>query len=152
MRSGNPALSAKAFERFDVYEPTRTMTVEGTATKTGMLLVLVVAAAGVTWTMFQNSPGGVMPWMIGGGLGGFVLALVTIFKRNWAPVTAPLYAVAEGLFLGGISAYYNSFYNGIAFQAACLTFGTLFAMLIAYRTGLIRATENFKAGVIAATG
>ena len=152
MRSGNPALSAKAFERFDVYEPTRTMTVEGTATKTGMLLVLVVAAAGVTWTMFQNSPGGVMPWMIGGGLGGFVLALVTIFKRNLAPVTAPLYAVAEGLFLGGISAYYNSFYNGIALQAACLTFGTLFAMLIAYRTGLIRATEKFKAGVVAATG
>lgn len=151
MRTGNPVLTAGAFERYDVYEPARTMTIEGTAAKTGMLLVLAVASAAATWVTLLEG-GAVMPWLIGGALGGFALALVTIFKREWAPYTAPAYAVAEGLFLGAISAMYNHIYNGIVFQAACLTFGTLLAMLIAYRAGWIRATQKFRAGVFAATG
>ncbi len=88
-------------------------------------------------------------YLWGGLIGGFVLALVTIFKKEWAPVTAPLYALVEGLFLGAISALYNHMYEGIVTQAVMLTFGTLFALLMAYRSGLIKATENFKLGVVA---
>jgi len=93
-----------------------------------------------------------MPWMIGGILGGLVTALLTIFKRSWAPITAPLYALLEGLALGGISAFFERSYHGIAAEAVGLTFSVLFVMLIAYKTGVIRATERFKLGVIAATG
>src|SRR3546814_12782480 len=78
--------------------------------------------------------------------------MVTILKKEWAPVTAPMYALVEGLFLGGISAVFEAKYPGIAFQAVLLTFGTLFALLMAYRSVLIKATENFKMGVVAATG
>src|SRR5690606_37262000 len=78
--------------------------------------------------------------------------LVTVFKKQWAPVTAPMYALVEGLFLGAISAMFNHLYEGIVMQAVLLTFGTLFALLLAYRSGLVRATENFKLGVVAATG
>jgi uncharacterized YccA/Bax inhibitor family protein len=78
--------------------------------------------------------------------------MVTIFKKTWSPVTAPIYAVCEGAFLGGISAMFEMQYPGIVFQAIVGTFGTLFALLAAYRSGLIKATENFKLGVVAATG
>ena len=153
MRSSNPVLSAKAFEQYDYYESTGTMTVEGTAMKTGILLVLVITSAAFTWTKLLANPQAAMPWMIGGAIGGFVLALVTVFKKDWAMYTAPMYALAEGLFLGGISALYNTaYYEGIVFQAALLTFGTMITMLIAYSTGLIRATQRFRAGVVAATG
>jgi len=81
-----------------------------------------------------------------------VLALVTTFKKTWSPVTAPLYALVEGFFLGAISAMFNARFEGIVFQAVLLTFCTLFALLFAYRSGLIKATENFKLGVVAATG
>ncbi|MFP6765192.1 MAG: Bax inhibitor-1/YccA family protein [Planctomycetaceae bacterium] len=151
MRSGNPALNAKAFERFDVYEQSSTMTIEGTATKTAILLAVVVTAAWFTWnqSLQQNPIAG--PLMFGGAIVGFITAFVTIFKKQWAPITAPVYAAAEGLFLGGISAIFEAGYPGIAVQAMGLTFGTLFGLLLAYRTGLIRATENFKLGVFAAT-
>jgi uncharacterized YccA/Bax inhibitor family protein len=87
-----------------------------------------------------------------GGLGGFIAAMVTIFKKQWAPVTAPIYAVLEGLLLGGISAVFELRYPGIAFESVALTFGTLFALLFLYRTGIIRVTEKFRLGVFAATG
>src|SRR6267143_1456021 len=90
--------------------------------------------------------------MIGGLFGGFVVALVTIFKKEWSPVTAPVYALLEGLALGGISAMFELRYPGIAIQAVGLTFGTLFVLLLAYKSGIIRATQGFKVGVIAATG
>ncbi len=93
-----------------------------------------------------------MPYLVGGGIAGFVLALITTFKMSWAPFTAPLYALAEGLVLGGMSAMIESQYPGIAVQAVAMTFGTLACMLLAYRAGVIRATERFKLGVIAATG
>ena len=152
MRSGNPALNSKAFERFDVFEPTQAMTIEGTTIKTGFLLVLAAITAAFTWVQFTNGGPAAMPLMWGGAIGGLVLAIATIFKPTWAPVTAPGYAMAEGLFLGGISAMYNSFYDGIVFQAVVLTFTTLLSMLIVYRAGWVRATEKFKAGVFAATG
>jgi uncharacterized YccA/Bax inhibitor family protein len=151
LRTSNPALNEKAF-RGEVAMGDA-MTLQGTVNKTGVLLLCVVATAAWTWGVgHSNQPEAVMPWMIGGLLGGLVTALVTIFKHNWAPLTAPIYALFEGLVLGGISAIYERSYHGIAPQAVGLTLGVLFVMLIAYKTGVIRATEKFKLGVIAATG
>ena len=151
MRTSNPALNEKAFKgQVAIGEA---MTLQGTVNKTGLLLLCVVATAAWTWGLaHSNTPEAVYPWMIGGILGGFVVALVTIFKKTWAPFTAPLYALLEGLALGGISAVFEKTYHGIALQAVGLTLGVLFVMLLAYKTGLIRATQGFKIGVIAATG
>jgi uncharacterized YccA/Bax inhibitor family protein len=90
--------------------------------------------------------------MMLGLLGGFVVALVTTFKMSWAPVTSPIYALLEGLALGGISAIFELKYPGIAMEAVALTFGTLFVMLLIYKTGLIKVTQKFRIGVVAATG
>jgi uncharacterized YccA/Bax inhibitor family protein len=151
MRTSNPALNEKAFKgQVAIGEA---MTLQGTVNKTGFLLLCVVATAAWTWGLsHSNAPEAAIPWMTGGILGGFVVALVTIFKRNWSPFTAPIYALLEGLALGGISAIFELRYPGIAIQAVGLTFGTLFVMLLAYKTGIIRATQGFKVGVIAATG
>ena len=152
LRTSNPALNEKAF-RGDVAVGGEAMTLQGTVNKTGVLLLCVVATAAWTWGLAHSpTPDAFVPWMIGGLLGGMATALVTIFKRSWAPITAPLYALLEGLVLGGISAFFERSYHGIAIQAVGLTFGTLFVMLFAYKTGVIRATQRFKLGVIAATG
>ena len=151
-RTSNPALNEKAF-RGEVTLGGEAMTLQGTVNKTGLLLLCVVATAAWTWGLgHSDTPQAAIPWMIGGILGGLVTALVTIFKRSWAPITAPLYALLEGFALGGISAFFERSYHGIAIQAVGLTFGVLFVMLFAYKTGVIRATERFKLGVIAATG
>lgn len=151
MRTSNPALNEKAFKgQVAIGEA---MTLQGTVNKTGVLLLCVVATAAWTWGLSRSpAPEAVGPWMIGGLIGGFVVALVTIFKKNWSPFTAPIYALLEGLALGGISAIFEKTYPGVAIQAVGLTLGTLFVMLLAYKTGMIRATQSFKIGVIAATG
>jgi uncharacterized YccA/Bax inhibitor family protein len=154
MQTANPVLSNKTFDGFPgLANQENTMTVGGTVNKTGVLLVCVLASAAWTWSrFFTGHPSAVMPYLVGGGIVGFVLALITTFKMSWAPFTAPLYALAEGLVLGGLSAMLESQYPGIAIQAVAMTFGTLACMLLAYRAGVIRATERFKLGVIAATG
>lgn len=157
MRSGNPALNANTFNQFHEMSSADStqMTIRGTANKTMILLGLAIGTACLTWSQVaQGNIAGAMPWMIGGAISGFVLALIISFKADWAPVLAPLYALAEGLFLGGISAVINAQFpdTNIALQAVALTFGTMFTLLIAYQSGLIRATENFKLGVFAATG
>lgn len=151
MRTSNPALNERAFKGQVAFG--EAMTLQGTVNKTGLLLLCVVIAAAWTWGLtHSNQPEAAMPWMIGGVLGGFVVALVTIFKQNWAPFTAPLYAILEGLALGAISAFFDKMYPGVAIQAVGLTFGTLFVMLLAYKSGIVKATQGFKIGVIAATG
>jgi len=162
MRSGNPALKDSTF--LDLSRGTtvvggnsEVMTLNGTVNKTGILLLLTVLTAAYSWSQVDfgmgTQPSGAFSVYLWGGLiGGLVFALATIFKKEWAPVTAPLYALSEGLFLGAISAMYNHVFDGIVQQAVLLTIGTLFAMLMAYRSGLIKATEKFKTGVIAATG
>jgi uncharacterized YccA/Bax inhibitor family protein len=150
-RTSNPALNEKAFQGQVALG--QAMTLQGTVNKTGLLLLCVVATSAWTWGLAHSpAPEDAMPWMIGGIIGGLVTALVTIFKKNWAPLTAPLYALLEGLVLGGISAFFEKSYPGIAIEAVGLTIGTLLVMLMAYKTGVIRATERFKVGVIAATG
>jgi uncharacterized YccA/Bax inhibitor family protein len=151
MRTSNPALTEKAFRGQVAIGDA--MTLQGTVNKTGLLLLCVVATAAWTWGLSHSeAPGAALPWMMGGVFGGFVVALVTIFKKEWSPITAPVYALLEGLALGGISAILERTYPGVAMQAVGLTFGTLFIMLLAYKTGMIRATQKFKLGVIAATG
>ncbi|ADV27882.1 hypothetical protein Psesu_2046 [Pseudoxanthomonas suwonensis 11-1] len=158
MRSGNPALKESTFLDLGsgtvVSRDGGAMTLNGTVNKTGILLLLAVLTASFAWSQVQVTEYGVtgMGYVWGGLIGGFILALVTIFKKEWAPVTAPAYALVEGLFLGAISSMFEARYPGIVMQAVMLTFGTLFALLFAYRSGLIRATENFKLGVVAATG
>ena len=150
-RSNNPVLKEKVFA--GEIATGETMTIQGTVNKTGLLLLFVVVAAAWTWGLSHSeTPEAAYPWMLVGALIGFITALVTVFKMNWAPLTAPIYAVCEGLFLGGISAIFERRYPGIAIQAVSLTFGVLFVLLIAYKTGIIRATRGFKLGVIAATG
>jgi len=115
--------------------------------------LFVVVTAAWTWGLSHSeTPEVAYPWMLGGLLGGFVVALVTVFKKTWAPLTAPIYALCEGLALGGISAFFERSYPGIAVQAVSLTFAVMFVMLLAYKTGIIRATRGFKLGIIAATG
>src|SRR6185369_3780535 len=151
MKTSNPALSANTF-RLPYAEMGETMTISGAVNKTGILLICAVLTAGWSWNRFTVSPEtAVLPLMIG-LIGGFIVALVTVFKKEWALVTAPLYALLEGLVLGSVSAMYEARFHGIAMQAVGLTFGTLFALLLAYRAGVIRATEKFKLGVAAATG
>ena len=156
MRSGNPALSAKSFKVKN--KSGEAMTIQGAANKTFLLLLLVLAPAAYVWNyVYQGLNDGadmtLVPYFMYGGIGGGLLfAIITIFKKKWAPITAPLYAIAEGFFLGGISAFMKQKFPGIVPQAVGLTFGTLFALLAAYKSGLIKATENFKLGVTAATG
>ena len=156
MRSGNPALKPSTF--LDLGTGTVTvrggaMTLNGTVNRTAMLLVLTLAGALYTWNIFFScGAANLMPYVLVGGIGGFIVAMVTIFKKTWAPITAPLYAALEGLFIGAISAVFEQRHPGVVIQATALTFGTLAALLIAYRSGLIKATENFKLGVVAATG
>jgi len=155
VRTANPALTDQAFEVAPgaVGTDDRAMTLQGTVNRTGILLALVVLTASFTWTSTMGSPtAGMMGWVFGGAIAGLVLALVTVFKKTWAPYTAPLYALAEGLFLGGVSALFEARYPGIVIQAVALTFGVAFALLLAYTSGLIKATENFKLGIAAATG
>ena len=152
MRSGNPALSAQTFEGPRTGFGSEAMTVSGTVNKTAIALVILMATAAYTWNLGLAGDPSVGTYTMVGSIAGFVVAMVTIFKKTWAGVTAPLYAALEGLALGGISVSFEAQYPGIVSNAVFLTFGTLGALLMAYRSGLIKATENFKLGVVAATG
>jgi uncharacterized YccA/Bax inhibitor family protein len=157
-KSSNPVFKENVFSNARTEAYSESMTVSGTVNKIALLLFCLVAAASYTWGIFfdQYIPGevnsSVFPWMIGGAIGGLVLALITSFKPKMAQYTAPFYALAEGLLLGGLSAVLEAKYPGLVMKAVGLTFATLFAMLFAYKTGWIRATQKFKSGVIAATG
>ncbi len=156
MRTSNPALSGDTF-RTGVATYGEGMTISGAVNKTGILLLCCVATAAWTWNRFFNAPPeeamqAIGPMILVGGIGGFILAMVTIFKKEWSAVTAPIYALLEGLMLGGVSAMLEMRFHGIAIQAVALTFGTLVAMLVAYRTGLIKVTDKLRLGIVAATG
>ncbi len=172
MRTGNPALSEKVFRIEDV-SAADVMTLEGTATKTMVLLGVLVIVAGIVWSQtyaaleakeigvvetqgytrsLTQLPGATWGYLMAGVLGGLVVAMITIFNPRMSPITAPIYAAFEGLFLGAFSSMFEYMYPGIIPQAITITFGTLAMLLVAYRLRLVRPTENFKLGVIAATG
>jgi uncharacterized YccA/Bax inhibitor family protein len=153
MRTANPALNDDTFTGYGrAIASDETMTIPGTVNKTAILLLLALMTAAWTWRLYYTAAGSPGVWILGGAIGGFIVAMVTIFKKQWAPATAPLYALLEGLVLGGISSMLEARYPGIVIQAVGLTFGTLFGLLFAYKSRLVRATENFKLGVVAATG
>lgn len=170
MRTNNPALNDDVFlDAAREAGETQVMTLEGTVLKTGVLLCLLMIAAGYTWQQTQaalpmatvlateagsrlSTPSNVYVFMLAGMVGGFVVSLITIFMPRVSPFTAPVYAVLEGLFLGGISTLLEYKHPGIVLQGVGLTFGTLAALLLAYASGLIKATDNLRLGIIAATG
>jgi len=160
MRSGNPVLRESTFldsgSGLMITRDGQAMTLNGTVNKTGALLLMAVVTAAFAWSQSISADGMVSPaagiYMIAGAIGSLIFALATSLKPTWAPITAPIYALVEGLFLGSISAVYEARFHGIVFQAVLLTFGTLLALLLVYRSGMIKATENFKLGIAAATG
>jgi uncharacterized YccA/Bax inhibitor family protein len=164
LRTSNPALSSKSFGGFvgtgaggpatGTRSESRVMTIAGTVNKTAILLAVVMVGALLPWRLFFNSgnPASVYPFLFLGLIGGLITALIVIFKKEWAPFLAPVYAGCEGLLLGSVSAMYEVRFPGIVFQAVALTFGTLAVLLAVYKSGAIKATENFKLGVVAATG
>jgi uncharacterized YccA/Bax inhibitor family protein len=151
MRTSNPALNAKSFENLPAVASAESMTLQGTVNKTGILLICVLITAAWTWNQVRSGEGAGSAIALG-AIGGFVMGMVTVFKKSWSPITAPIYALLEGLVIGGLSALLEAQFPGIAMQAAGLTIGTLFCMLLAYTSGVIRVTDNFKLGVVAATG
>lgn len=149
MRTSNPALRTDTFTDSRVLPGAEPMTIGGTVHKSFILLAIAGVAAFMTWTRAGAMSA---PLYIFGAIGGFIVAMVLCFKKTWAPVLAPAYALLEGLFLGGISAQYARAYGGIVGQAVMLTFGVFFALLAAYQAGIIRSSEKFRLGLFAATG
>src|SRR5262249_28958854 len=137
MKTSNPALAGDAF-RVGYGSAGESMTISGAVNKTGILLICAVATAAWSWNLFTRSPESAMGLLAIGGIGGFIVAMVTIFKKEWSPVTAPLYALLEGLVLGSFSAVLEARFPGVPMQAVGLTFGVLVALLLAYRSGIIR--------------
>jgi uncharacterized YccA/Bax inhibitor family protein len=154
MPTANPAMSEAVYRRSGLATtPTEAMTLQGAVLKTTILVVILVVTASYIWSQaVAGNANLAYGLMIVGSIGGFIVALVTIFKPKVSPFTSPIYAALEGLVLGAISAVFETIYPGIVFQAVGLTIGVLAVMLFVYGTGIIRATEKFKIGVVAATG
>lgn len=157
-KSSNPVFKERVFAR-DYNASNEVMTVNGTINKTALMLLLVVAGAVYTWNKFFGATGSgaeqgmqaVLPWLAIGGIGGFVTVLVTVFRPQSSGISAPIYAVFEGLLLGGISAIFEMQYPGIVMRAVALTIAVFAAMLFLYRSGIIKVTNKFMMGVFAAT-
>lgn len=173
MQSNNPVLKRQPVQ--GAVAAGERMTINGTISKTGLLLILTVVTGAWTWHRFatafsealqhvaagveqpaawaaSQAMGAVTPFLWGGLIVGFILAMVSVFKPRWTGITAPAYALAEGCALGGISAFMEMRFPGIVLQAVMLTAGVLGVMLVAYRSGWIRVTDKFRMGVVAATG
>jgi uncharacterized YccA/Bax inhibitor family protein len=152
--TSNPAFSRDMFPGYEqVYgvPQSTTMTVPGTVGKTFVLLAILMGTAAWAWNAAAGQTLG-YGLLAGAGIGGFIVAMITMFKPTIAPWTAPLYAALEGVLLGAISQVVELRYpGGIALQAVTLTCGVLFIMLFAYATRLIRVTEKLKMGIVVAT-
>ncbi|WP_420451548.1 Bax inhibitor-1/YccA family membrane protein [Ilumatobacter sp.] len=130
------------------------MTVNGVITATTVLFVLLLAAASVGWIMSSTSPEGEFtfpPFAMAGILVGFGAVMVAYFKPRWAKVLGPVYAICYGYAVGAISRAYETFNDGIVLQAAGATVAVFFAMLVLYRTGIIKVTPGFRKIVVGAT-
>jgi uncharacterized YccA/Bax inhibitor family protein len=150
-QSGNPALSKKAMERVMAVESADSATVGGTVFKTLILLVLVIISAVFSWRAAGNMSGSFAITLIGSSIAALVFGLIACFAPKTTPITAPLYAIAEGYLLGAVSRWANDAYGSIVVQAIALTGVIFFATLFLYQTRLVRVTEKFKSVVIIAT-
>ena len=157
-KSGNPTLTEKMFDKSLSMDASLqgTMTVKGAINKFGFMMLMLIAGAAYNWHLFEELKQDSMNvLMIVGIVGGLITALAISFKPNWAPFLAPLYALLEGLFIGGISAIMNAAfaksYPGLVMQAVGLTFGVAIAMFLLFNFRIINATERFKSVVFTAT-
>lgn len=153
-RSGNPTLTTNVFENEANVQSAKVMTIQGTVNKCFLLLAIVFAGAYLSWQMTgsQEEYTNMIPYLIGSGIAGFILAMVTVFNKKASPLTAPVYSLVEGFFLGIISLFFERMYPGIVTQAVSLTFGILLSLLLVYKLRIIKVTMNFRLGVAAATG
>lgn len=153
-KSGNPAFNEKTIQNLSIETGQEVMTVNGAIQKFGLMLVMVLGAASFTWAAYYQGAH-VMPWAIGAAIGGFVVAMVIIFKKTWAPYLSLGYALLQGLFLGAVSAVFDDIfresYPGIVMQAVMLTFGVAIGMFVLYYFRILQATATFKKVVIGAT-
>ncbi len=155
MESSNPTLNNKVFDNARAMIGSgQTMTIQGTVNKTLVLFLILVATALWTWSKAFDPANAGMAGMfgMGGMIVGLIFAIATIFKPQWSPITAPLYAACEGLLLGVLSAYFERSYPGIVVQAVGLTFGVFLAMLIGYKSGWLQATPGLRKGLMIAMG
>ena len=152
-KSGNPTLSENKFRDTVIQIGTNeeTMSLKGTLNKFGFLFLMLMGTAFYSWKEVTEGGSDVMIMIGGGAIGGFVVALILMFKRDWAQYLAPVYALLEGLFIGAISALFNEAYDGIVLQAVGLTFGVGVSMYFLYSFKIIKATEKFKSVVMTAT-
>ncbi len=154
MATHNPAFSRNLFPGYEqVYgvPQSTTMTVQGTVTKSFVLLAILLATGAWAWTAIAGQTLG-YGMLVGASIGGLVVAMITMFKPTVAPWTAPIYAALEGVLLGAISKVVEMRYGqGIAVQAVSLTCGVLFIMLFMYATRIIRVTDKLKMGIVVAT-
>ncbi len=154
MESSNPTLNERTFNAARVGVGEQAMTVQGTVNKTFILLAILTATAMWTWskTSDPSFAGYLNVTLFGSMIAGLILALATIFKPKWSPISAPLYAACEGLFLGILSAYFEMRYPGIVMQAVGLTFAVTLAMLLGYKAGYLQATPALRKGLMMAMG
>ena len=154
LQSSNPTLNERTFDAARVGIGEQAMTVQGTVNKTFILLALLVAAAMWTWSKTSDPANTVFLGItfMASMIAGLIFAIATSFKPKWSPITAPLYAVCEGLLLGIMSAYFERSYPGIVVQAVGLTFAVTFAMLLGYKAGWLQATAGLRKGLMIAMG
>ncbi len=148
-RSSNPAFRSEYFQ--STAAAGQVMTIQGTINKIGFLMLLLIASGSFTWKMALEGVASLQSMMYLGIFGGLITALFTVFSPRNARFSAPIYAVFEGLALGGISGLFHMAYQGIVLNAVMLTLATLFGMLFLYKTEIVKPTERFKAGVMSAT-
>ncbi len=157
-KSGNPTLTEKIFDKSNAIQADMqgVMSVRGAINKFGFLTLMIIAGAAYNWHLFQEGQiNNMTTLMVVGVIGGLIFGLIISFKPNWAGYLAPLYALLEGLFIGGISALMNKAFEktnpGLVMQAVGLTFGVAIAMFLLYNFRVIKATERFKSVIITAT-
>lgn len=157
-KTSNPTLTEKIFDK-SLHENAKAfgvMSIRGTLNKFGFLLVMVMAAAMYVWNLYEEgNVATANTYMIGGAIGGFILALVMMFKPNWAGYIAPAYGILEGLFIGGISAFFNEMfaksYPNLILHAVGLTMGVALAMFLLYSFRIINVTDRLRSIVMSAT-
>lgn len=153
MRSGNPFFNENRLNRgAELVSEQGAMSLQGAMNKLGLLFLVVLGGASITWTSPMWGEADVsMGGLIIGMLGGLLLSLVTVFKPHLARYTALPYAFCEGLLLGGLSSIFEAAYGGIVTMAVIITLGLFAGMFITYKARLFRVTQGFRNGVIGAT-
>ncbi len=157
MNSNNPFFKTKSFKENNdvthdavIIDYNQTMTISGTMNKSFLMLILLIASAAITWVMTFNGQNPIV-FSIGGAIVGFILVLIATFKPQYSGYLAPGYAIFEGLFIGGISAIFETMYSGIVIQAVSCTFVTFMVCFGLYKYEIVKVTERFRSVVLAAT-